>query len=229
MNGFTLNRTLAAVVIAGIAVHQHLAFYRTPGIDQYHANVRAAAALVPNMIGPWVGQDVPTRAQALTVLRPNVMISRHYINIETGASVSVMLVHCVDAHSMVGHYPGRCYPADGWTLKNSTPRDWVVGNLTLTGTEYEFTTGGDLSGGLNAQDIIVANCLLRPGGLILRDMDSMSNSILGAAGQSLGAGQLQIIFDASVPQDQRDATLAVLAQGYKPVLDAILATPSSKQ
>ena len=125
MNGFTLNRTLAALVIAGIAVHQHLAFYRTPGIDQYHANVRAAATLVPTMIGPWVGQDVPTRAQALTVLRPNVMISRHYVNIETGASVSLMLVHCVDAHSMVGHYPGRCYPCLLYTSRDSFRRQYA--------------------------------------------------------------------------------------------------------
>ena len=229
MSVFNINRTLAVLIITGIAVHQHLAFYRTPGIDQYHANVRAAAGTVPTRIGPWIGQDVPTRVQALTVLRPNVMISRRYVNVETGGGVSVMLVHCVDAHSMVGHFPGRCYPADGWTLKQSTPRDWVVSGRTLTGTEYEFTMSDDLDGGQSTQDIIVANCLLRPGGLILRDMDSMSNSILGAEGQGLGAGQLQVIFDAAVPQDQRDAVISSLIAGYKPVLDAILATPSAKQ
>jgi uncharacterized protein DUF3485 len=226
MSGMTFNRLLAGLVIAGIAVHQHIAFRRTPGIDQYHSRVRAAAAQVPSRIGAWVGQDVPVPVRALTVLRPNVLISRRYIDIETGASAVVLLVHCADAHSMVGHFPGRCYPAEGWDLKRSTERDWMVGDLRLTGTEYEFTMDATPDG-RGPQDIIVANCLLRPGGLVLRDMDSMSNSIRGADGQSTGAGQLQVVFDAGVPSELRDAEIAALASGYRPVIDAILSRPGA--
>jgi hypothetical protein len=56
-------------------------------------------------------------------------------------------------------------------------------------------------------------------------MDSLSNSILGADGQSTGAGQLQVVFDARVPAEQRDATVAVLAAGYQPIIEAILSRP----
>jgi len=76
---------------------------------------------------------------------------------------------------MVGHFPMRCYPADGWDFVRAEPRDWQVGDLRLTGMEYEFfmrEIGDQISG---EQRIVVANCLLRPGGLVLRDMDSLSN------------------------------------------------------
>jgi len=227
INGLTLNRIIAACLLAMIFVHQQISFHRTPGVDAYHARVRQAAAAVPTRIGPWVGQDVPLRAQALTVLQPNAMISRQYVNVETGQSASVLLVHCSDAHSMVGHFPGRCYPADGWDQKQSTERDWMVGDLRLTGTEYEFTMESPF-GAQNAQDIIVANCLLRPGGLVLRDMAAMSASIQGADGQSTGAGQMQVIFDAKVPVEERDAAITTLVGGYRGVIDAILSRPTDK-
>jgi len=227
MSGLTLNRMTALLLVACIGVHQYVSFRRAPGVEQYHARVRTAATMVPSRIGPWVGEDVPVRVQALTVLRPNVMISRRYVNVETGATAFVLLVHCSDAHSMVGHFPARCYPAQGWQLQRSTERDWVVGDLRLTGTEYEFTMENDAFGGDEGrQDIIVANCLLRPGGLVLRDMASMSNSILGPDGESSGAGQIQIIFDASVPAEQRDAAIEALVAGYLPVIDVILSRPT---
>jgi hypothetical protein len=124
---------------------------------------------------------------------------------------------------MVGHFPARCYPARGWDVRASRPRDWTICDLTLTGTEYEFTRPAEGMGG-GEESIVVANCLLRPGGRMFRDMTAMSKSIAGAWGQSSGAGQIQIYFDASVPQDRRDAAVRDLAGGYRPVLDAILAS-----
>jgi hypothetical protein len=225
MSGLTVNRILLVVLLGAISVHQHVAFYRSPGVEAYHARIREAMGAIPQRIGAWVGQDVPVRAQALTVLHPNAMISRHYVNVETGATADLLLVHTADAHSIVGHYPARCYPAEGWTLAQATARDWVVGELRLTGTEYEFTMDNELETGQGEQDIIVANCLFRPRGLVLRDMDRLSSSIVGAEGQSTGAAEMQVIFEASVPQKQRDATIADLVEGYRPAIEAILSWP----
>jgi hypothetical protein len=218
-------RLLAAMMLGAIAMQNALTAHRSPDVDRYDARIRDAAERIPHRIGSWIGQDVKVPARALTVLRPNVLISRAYVNVETGERAGFMLVHCDDAHHMVGHFPMRCYPADGWEFVRGEPRDWQIGDLRLTGMEYEFfmrEIGGQING---EQRIIVANCLLRPGGLLLRDMDSLSKSIIGAEGQATGAGQVQVYFDASVPQSQRDSAIRALVAGYRPVIDAILSNP----
>jgi hypothetical protein len=223
-----LSRLLAVTLFGAIALQNSLTVHRTPDVERYNARIREAAELIPARIGSWIGQDVKVPARALTVLRPNVLISRQYVNVETGQRAGFMLVHCDDAHLMVGHFPMRCYPADGWQLVHAEPRDWLVGDLRLTGTEYEFfmqEIGGQING---EQRIIVANCLLRPGGLVLRDMEALSHSIIGAEGEATGAGQVQVYFDASVPKSARDNAIASLVAGYRPVIDAIVGDPYAK-
>jgi hypothetical protein len=217
-------RTLGVVLLVAIAIHRYATAHAPASVEQYHQSIRTAAEGLPRQISGWVGEDVPVPVQAVTLLRPNVMLSRRYVNVENGASAGVLFVHCSDAHSMAGHYPLRCYPARGWNVRSAEPRDWLVGNLLITGTEYEFTQ--EEFGAPNGErSIVVANCLLRPDGQILRDMDGMTKSIVGAGGQSTGAGQIQIYFDSHVPKSQRDATIAALINGYKPLLNAVLANP----
>jgi Protein of unknown function (DUF3485) len=228
INALTIHRGVALLTLAGIAVLQFTTFHRTPGLERYQGQIRVAANLMPSRIGPWVGDDVAVPVRALTVLQPNVLISRRYLNVESGMVAGLLLVHCDDAHSMVGHFPLRCYPAEGWQLRSSEPRDWVLGELRLTGTEYAFTMDDVIGGQHGARSIIVANCLLRPGGLVLRDMDSMSDSIIGADGQASGAGQIQVYFDARVPSARREAAIVELLSGYRPVIDAILSRPGPK-
>jgi hypothetical protein len=225
MNAINLHRLLAMTIIVGIAFHQLKAFSRSPDVERYQDRIRIQAETIPARIGSWVGEDVPVPVQALEVLRPNVLISRRYVNVEKNWSASILFVHCFDAQHMVGHYPARCYPAEGWQLQRSTEQDWSVGDLQLTGTEYEFTMSNALGSVQNNQDIIVDNCLFRPDGKILRDMESMSNTLLGAYGQNTGSGQLQVIFDAAMPQDQRAKAFSELAIGYLPAIEATLARP----
>jgi Protein of unknown function (DUF3485) len=223
-----ISRLLATMMLGAIALQNALTVHRSPDVERYDTRIRDAAGQIPARIGSWIGQDVKVPARALTVLRPNVLISREYVNVETGQRAGLMLVHCDDAHHMVGHYPMRCYPADGWDFVRAEPRDWQVGDLRLSGTEYEFfmrEIGEQISG---EQRIIVANCLLRPDGQVLRDMDSLSKSIIGAEGQATGAGQIQVYFDASIPKAERDSAVQILVAGYRPVIDAILSNPDAK-
>ena len=225
MKAPTAYRLLAVVLLGAIGAHR-LVSMRTPlDVRRYHERVRACAASLPRHVGPWVGEDVPVPAQAMQVLVPNAIVSRRYFNVETGASAGFLFVHCSDAHDMAGHFPLRCYPAAGWDLKGWHERDWVVGDLRVTGTEYEFTKltlGAPRSEGT----IVVANCLFRPGGRVLRNMDGMTRPAAGAGGQSEGAAQLQVYFDGSVPLEQRNATVEALLRGHRDVIDAVLANPA---
>jgi hypothetical protein len=227
MNFTTACRAIAVVLLGCMGIHRYLTVYRPESVEQYHQRIRGAAKLVPVHIDAWVGSDIPVPPQAIAVLDPNAMISRRYVNVENGTHAGLMLVHCSDAHDMVGHFPLRCYPARGWDLRASRERDWNAGGLRVTGTEYEFTM--PQSGVSDRQaSIVVVNCLLRPNGRIFRDMGGMSKSIAGALGQSSGAGQLQIYFDGSVRPEQRDAAVETLSSGCAPLLGAILADPEQE-
>jgi Protein of unknown function (DUF3485) len=214
---------LAAVALLGLIAGQRiLADQRSPGLQAYHDRVKQSAALVPGHIGPWVAQDVPVLARAVKLLQPNIMISRQYTNVENGQTAGLLAVHCPDAHDMVGHYPPRCYPADGWDLESQRQITWQFDGKTMEAMEYKLTLPAP-SPDEPTHTIIVDNFLMRPGS-VLRDMDSLSNSIMGARGQAAGAGQMQIyFFDSTLDEAQRAAIFQELVDGYHPVIQAILA------
>jgi hypothetical protein len=224
MAATSVYKLLALTILAGMAAHRYAVVSKPVGIDRYHLRVREAAQQIPRQIAGWVGQDMAVPPQAIRVLDPNVIVSRRYISAETGQSVGLLFVHCADAHDMAGHFPVRCYPARGWDLRDSKPRDWMAGDLPVGGMEYRFTMDG-LEGGRDKRSVVVANSLFRSAGQIWRDMAGMSGSIIGAGGQSTGAAQVQVVFNDDIPQDQRDAIVATLIGGYRPLIDAVLANP----
>jgi len=219
-----LYRIIGVALLLAIAIHRFVTAHAPASVERYQENIRILAEKLPHKIGGWVGEDVPVPVQAVTLLRPNVILSRRFLNVETGDGAGVLFVHCSDAHSMAGHYPLRCYPARGWNVRSAEPRDWQVGNLKITGTEYQFSME-ELGEANGERSMTVANCILRPNGQILRDMDAMAKSIVGAGGQTTGAGQIQVWFDSRVPREKRDATIVALLDGYKPVIEAVLANP----
>src|SRR5688572_18549062 len=131
--GVNFYRVLAVLVLLGIAGHRFATLHKPEGVAEYHARVQAAAKDLPRSFEGWVGEDIPVPARAISVLDPNVIISKRFLNVENGVTAGFLLVHCGDAHDMVGHYPMRCYPAQGWTLKSQRQRDWVLDGLAVTG------------------------------------------------------------------------------------------------
>ena len=224
MSSTVIYRSLALVLLAGIAIQRYATGHQSESVEKYQDNIRAAAAAIPSRLGSWVGEDVEVPVQALAVLKPNVMLSRRYTNVENGVVAGLMLVHCANTHHMAGHFPLRCYPARGWTVRSAEQRDWNAGGIRITGSEYQFHFDA-VANRSPEQTMVVVNCLLRPNGQILRDMDSMSKTIVGAGGAASGAGQLQVYFDSSVPRAQRDAAVDELLAGCKPLIQAILANP----
>jgi hypothetical protein len=209
-------------MLAAMGAHRLAVMHRPAQVTAHHQRIREIAATAPRQIHGWVGQDIKVPAQAISVLDPNAIISRRYINLENGNSAGFLLVHCSDAHDMAGHFPLRCYPADGWLRRGSEPRDWQVGDLLVTGTEYQFYRSEGVGQSKSEQTIVVANFLLRPNGKVLRDMNAMAASIVGAGGQRSGAGQVQVYFDAAISREQRDQAIVTLIEGYRPIIDAML-------
>jgi hypothetical protein len=208
-------------LFAGIAAHRYATLRTPPDLLPYNQRVRDARSALPEHIGEWVGSDVPVSAQAERLLSPNLLISRHYVNLETGLDASVLLVHCGDAHDMAGHFPLRCYPAAGWKLVDARPHTWTAGGLRVVGYEYDFTTRPS-RGADTPRVITVANTMLQPGGRMFPDMDGLTKAMVSAGGQELGAAQVQVYFERPVPQGQRDAAVEALLTGYRPLIDAIL-------
>lgn len=226
MKSANLYRILGVLILAVVSIQRAVAMHRPASMVRNHEHIRALADAIPHRIGPWIGEDVAVPVQALTVLRPNVILSRRYTNLGNGHTAGFILVHCSDAHAMAGHFPLRCYAARGWDIQSSKARDWILDGLPLTGMEYTFSMKTEGFSTREFQSIIVANCLFRPGGTVLRDMDAMVKSVIGAGGQASGAGQLQIYFDAGVPQEERDAAIVELAGGTKELIEAILSGAS---
>jgi len=229
MSARAIYRTCAVALLVAIGAQRLATSHRPDEVTTYHAHIRDAVEKVPRQIQGWLADDVPVPTQAVALLDPNAVISRRYRNVENGLAATVLFVHCSDAHDMAGHFPLRCYPASGWRVGGSGPRDWAVNGLLVTGTQYEFYRREGMIPGDAGRAIVVANALLRPDGQVLRDMDQMTASIVGAGGQSSGAAQIQVAIDASVPEGKRDEVFRTLIGGFRPVIDAVLATPGGAQ
>jgi hypothetical protein len=216
-------RLLAVLLLLAVGAARLGSVHKSVSVQAYDARIKNSVSLVPDHIGPWVGQDVPVEERALKLLLPNVMVNRQYVNVENGQAVGFELVQCPDAHDIVGHYPLRCYPADGWNADSSREFHWRLAGLEITGMEYKFSRSFG-PGSDPGRALTVWNFLMRPGQPVLKDMDSLSDSIVGVTGQAAGAGQVQVcFFDSSLSDDQEQSIAEVLVVGYKPVIDAILA------
>jgi hypothetical protein len=184
----------------------------------YHAECVRVAATIPHRIGDWVAKDVEIERDAIALLRPNVVTSRDFTNFVTGRRVSVLFVQVRDTRDVVSHYPPICYPVTrGLEMASTHARDWPLHERIITGTEYEFRSAGFEQGGR----IVVQNFILLPNGVIARDMKPVEQQI-PLQSRYYGAAQVQVVFDAAIPSEERDAAFAELIGGYAPLIEVVL-------
>jgi hypothetical protein len=190
-------------------------------VAPYLGQVQSAATKLPLRIGDWVGENIDVPQAAIKILRPNVIISRRYTNFVTGSTANVLLVHCSDARDLMGHYPPVCYPNQGWKMENATPRQWRVEGLDglVDGKQYRFRRSRDDVGGLTIQ-----NFMMLPNGRTGRDMDAIHKSA-STDQHFYGAGQVQVITQSGMPEEERDRVVQDLVQGHLPVISAVLKGP----
>jgi hypothetical protein len=193
---------------------------RRPAADAtaYHQRVRQAAEGLPLVCGGWLGTDVPVPQGAVTLLKPNVIVSRRYEEIGTGRTATVLLVHCQDARDILGHYPPACYRGQGWTLESATPMDWSRDGRVINGTRYSFTTPQRVS-------MTIDNFMLLPDGRTARDMNDVERVAQDQRQKHFGAGQVQLLYRSEMSDADRAEIFQTFVGMLRPVIAQITQQP----
>lgn len=211
---------LCAGILVGIGLEKS-SHVKPKDAEGYHARakkqIEAMPFGIPDADGSiWNGQEVePTRA-AVQLLKPNIILSRKYLD-ERQRRCDVLIVQCRDSRDMVGHYPEKCYPNSGDTMLSKTPRDWTVGNLTITGTEYTFER---FNRG-QPERKVVYNFLVVPGVGIVRDIKGVNKAAEDYQRRHFGAAQFQFVMSDDMPRDERDRIFTTLLSSDMAVFDAL--------
>ena len=208
---------IASVVLLCGMTAQRFSFQPTKSAVEYHQRVKVAADALPMRFGAWIGEDQPVTADALRMLHPNVAINRKYRNMSTGLEVGLLIVQCDDARAIQDHFPPICYVTQGYAKDSIKPTDWKSGALPIAGTEYEFSRheAGEQSA------MVVDNFIVRPDGLIERDMDGAKIAAADPARRFFGAAQFQLVFPRGVTREERVAVFEAFTGVCKPVIEAV--------
>ncbi len=199
-----------------------------PDVAPYHASVVKAfedAAAKTWTIGMWSGKDVQIPPAAQRLLRLNANISRDYLDSNPGTIenprrarvASMLIVQCRDSSDMDGHWPPNCYPARGEKKIAEYRRTITVNGQAIPLIEYQFE--GVMQGRSSRHSIY--NFLIIPGRGIVRDMADVRAAAADYRTRFLGAAQFQVIMDAYIPQDEREAIFAELIGPFQAVIKAI--------
>ncbi len=208
---------VTAVLLAGITVDQFMFHLPSSSAAPYHERVRVVAQTMPYKIGNWIGTDIEVPRAAVALLRPNVLLNRHFRNRRTGQQVSLLLVQCGDARDLLGHYPPVCYVTNGWTQDSVVPRDWKVGDLAIRGVEYRFSR----STFSQSTTIVIDNFMILPDGRTARDMEAISFAAEDPRKKVFGAAQVQMVFDAGTSPDERDEIIHTFLEANMSILGTI--------
>lgn len=206
---------------------------RSPeSFEPYHAKAKVAIEAIPTNMGSWTGTERKVEPAAQQLLRPNIIrslvLTDNRVESLRGPQRSVFLtiVQCRRALDMLGHYPPRCYPAIGDTLRSSREKSWVVDDgtpekLNITGTEYEFER---IVEGQTRRRIVYFFMVV-PGKGIARDMKALEEAADDYQQRYYGAAQFQVVFDAILGQGlseaQRDETYSTLMREVAPAIKAL--------
>jgi hypothetical protein len=215
-SGINRGTLFAGVLLLGM-FGDRLSMPKPADAAAYHGATSAAAGALPLRIADWVGKETKVPPAAVALLRPNVMLSRRYLNTSTGLELNLLLVQCGDARDMLAHYPPVCYPSRGWVLSAGQPREWALRDLIVKGMEYRFamnTLGRD-------QSLVVYNFMVMPDGRFLPDMAAIEAAAADVNARYFGAAQFQFVFAGDQDAGARDRALSELLEGMWPTLTAI--------
>ena len=106
---FAIAAPLVTVAMLATIAAQRPEPVRPEVVEPYHARVNTVVNAIPYVIGYWTGRDqeIPTAAQKL--LRPNVILSRSYVEKHPAEwnrrdrAASLLIVQCREARDMLDH------------------------------------------------------------------------------------------------------------------------------
>lgn len=186
-------------------------------INEYHIRVAAAINSIPTDFEGWVGQQVPLPQSATSLLRPNALVARQYINRDKSVIATLMVVQCRDARDMGGHYPPVCYPANGWLGFEETP-EW---NYTLQGQEMRVYGFRRVAGHVE-REITIYSLFALPTGEVTNLMRDVRKLSANYEFRKYGAAQLQVMINGEVDQDDHAWILEDMYKVAHPVIEAVI-------
>src|SRR6476620_1662064 len=166
---------LCLALLGGIALQQRTRLTSdAPVVRAYHERARGEISALSPIVTidgvRWSAQERKPETAAVRLLKPNIILSRHYVeNVldRFPRTADLLIVQCRDSRDMTGHYPPICYKNIGFELveqRSRTPVD--VGGESVPFTEYHFekwSQGQPLR-------VCIYNFFVVPGAGVVRDI-----------------------------------------------------------
>jgi len=207
----------ASVLMAAAMFVQMKAWSFSDAAEDYHEAVRRAANAFPIRHGDWEGTEIAVPQPAARLLRPNVLFARHYEGHRRLLEANLVFVHCTDARDMNGHYPPNCYPSSGWVLDGPGHRAEIsVGRTSIPVMAYEFSRS-ELGA---VRRSLVYNFFVLPSGFATT-MAEVSRASGDQRWRSLGAAQVQVVIDPSIPETTRLEIASELLEPLVPIIESL--------
>jgi len=190
-------------------------------VDAYFADVAHAIDRMPYRVGPWTGSDLDAAPpQVESMLKPNRILHRGYINDRASERVRVVIVHCPDVRDMRGHYPPNCYPATGWTPMDHRTLSVPFPDGPHDISVYSFSRSGERG---TTQTITVAVFFAMPKAdhETYADLASVRHASENRRRNLLGSAQLQIIFDGVRSDEAIREVVTTFAPALEPVIQTV--------
>jgi hypothetical protein len=219
----TLAPILLTLILLGVGGIQKYRLQVPGDAEPYMLAIQQSLYRMPMKVGTWLSKDEPVQRAARAVLKPNAILSRSWFDAESNLSMVTMLVHCGDGRDMWAHYPPICYVMNGQRLTARDPMTIIMGDVALTGIEYEFTPERIDAGPPRR----VFNVILQSDNVICADMPEMRKYIMSNNTRLYGAGQIQVIVRADLPDAIRKQLYTQAVAFHEPTLRTILAQPAS--
>jgi len=208
------------VVAMAVANNQRISVADTVS---YHAEVREAVQDIPMEIDGWRGKEIELPEFALNLLRPNVIVHRNYVDLESGHEARLTFVHAKDARYLIDHYPPSCYPSFGWTYlkpQSTLSMQWETSYDSVPGAEFAFVSSGRRK---TSPEIYVRNFIVLHQDGLHHDHQEVHIAAADFTRRIFGAAQMSVMLRATVPAAERDAIFHAMLEAVEPAVRAVLA------
>jgi hypothetical protein len=220
---------LCVCLLVGIALQQRTRLRPdAPVVRQYHDRALAAINAMPPMVSidgiQWSAEARKAEAAAVKLLKPNVILSRHYVEgvyDRYPRTADLLIVQCRDSRDMTGHYPPICYKNIGYELyETKTPEPVQVGTTRVPYTPYSFQKW---SQGQPLQ-LCIYNFFVVPGRGVVRDIKGVHQAAEDYERRFFGAAQFQVLIPLNVvPQLQdRDRIFLGLLESRPGLIETLI-------
>lgn len=174
----------------------------------FHQAAAIAIDRVPTESGDWRSSKLDIPPAAVTLLRPNALLARSYVNARTGDSLQLLIVQCRDARDMQGHYPPVCYPAQGWTQDGDAPLTSIqLPDRELLARRYGFSRRTfDTREGL-----VIYGFFIAPSRKVLTSMPEVRRIAADYQSRPFGCAQVHVVLRPGLsPERERELVTQAL-------------------